>query len=124
MLSAARGMAPAPPWMAMAYMRSAPRGLSSLVVAEDSHRLAAVEVSRGAQHSGGVEVHDNVAVSVDGDQAAGVGGGVLQLVMDHRVDRLLQRQMAVVHQRAYVVGDDAADEVLARAGAGYGARLV
>src|SRR3984893_16505668 len=113
--SSARGTAPAPPWMAIAYMFGSRKLLLCITVHGDVPPAA--RIARAAKHADAVEVHGDVAASVHGDHAA-LAPAAAQLLVDDFAHRLRQRQVPILHQRADVVGHHLADEEFALSGAG------
>ena len=83
----------------------------------------AVGADPAAVHALGVERHGDVALGVEGDDAAGAAG-VGEGAVDRLVGGLGEAQAEVVEAGADVAGDVEADEVLALAGAGGGAAFV
>src|ERR1700756_5188044 len=106
--------------MVMAYMTAPSSGRG---VAVHGDLAPAARVARAAEHADAVEVHGDVAGAVESDDAAFTAGAA-QLHLDHLAHRLRQSHVAVVQQRARVVRDHLADEVLALARAGYRTGLV
>src|SRR5215469_6643880 len=106
--------------MAIAYM-AAPSVLR--VVAVHGDLAPSMGIARAAEHADAVEVHGGVAGAVEGDDAA-FAARAPQLHLNDLVHRLRQRQVAVEHQRAHIVGNHLADVVLALAGPGYRTGLV
>src|SRR5215470_1442348 len=111
--SVARGTAPAPPWMAMAYMAA----LSITRVAVHGDLPPPARIACAAEHAGTVEIHGDVATPVQGDNAT-LAAGAAQFHLHHLVYRLREAHAAVLHERAHVVRNHLAYVVLALAGSG------
>src|SRR5690242_17825558 len=77
-----------------------------------------VRIARAAEHAGAVEIHGNVAGTVEGDDSA-FPAAAAQFHLHHLVHRLRERHAAVLHESAHVVGDHLANVVLALAGTGH-----
>src|SRR5205823_5052516 len=112
--SIARGTAPAPPWMAIAY-RCGSRGLL-LGITIHGDVAPAARIACAAEHADAVEIHGDVPASVHGDHAP-FASRAAQLLVYELAHRLRKRQVPVLHQRADVMGHDLADEELALSGA-------
>src|SRR5499427_5859718 len=111
--SVARGPAPAPPWMAMAYMAA----LSITRVAVHGDLPPPARIACAAEHAGTVEIHGDVATPVQGNHAT-LAAGAAQFHLHHLVYRLRETHAPILHQRAHVVRNHLAYVVLALARSG------
>src|SRR5204863_3806753 len=69
-------------------------------------------VARAAEHAFGAEVHDDLPVATDRDEAA-VPAECGEYPVQQLAHRLLEAQGPVLDRRAHVMGGDRADEILA-----------
>src|SRR5258706_8237012 len=88
----------------------------------DAQGATAFAVDRAAVHAFAVERHGDIAAAVDGDQAA-VGLQAGELLYRH-ARRPGERLAEILHARRDVVGEHAADDRLAKPGAGDRTRLI